>query len=54
MSHDHWWLGLEAGGKYLHLTFGVHEGRLSVHLSDQGEEAAEGEADDRETYTRNG
>jgi hypothetical protein len=23
MSHDHWWMGLEAGGKYFHLNFGL-------------------------------
>ena len=27
MSHDHWWMGLEAGGKYFHLNFGIHGGR---------------------------
>ena len=26
MSHDHWWMGLEAGGKYFHLNFGVQDG----------------------------
>lgn len=48
MSHDHWWMGIEAGGKYLHLNFGVREGRLYVHLSDQGEDDAEWEGDNRE------
>ena len=48
MSHDHWWMGLEAGGKYFHLNFGVQDGRLWVRLSDQGEEDAEWEGDSRE------
>jgi hypothetical protein len=48
MAHDHWWMGLEAGGKYFHLNFGVQDGRLWVHLSDQGEENAEWENDSRE------
>ena len=25
MAHDHWWMGLEAGGKYFHLNFGTQE-----------------------------
>jgi hypothetical protein len=48
MAHDHWWLGLEAGGKHFHLNFGVQDGRLWVRLSDQGEENAEWEGDSRE------
>jgi hypothetical protein len=48
MAHDHWWMGLEAGGKYFHLNFGVQDGRLWVHLSDQGEENTEWEGDSRE------
>jgi hypothetical protein len=48
MVHDHWWLGLEAGGKYFHLNLGVRDGRLWVRLSDQGEESAEWEWDSRE------
>ena len=48
MSHDHWWMGLEAGGEYFHLNFGVNDGRLWVRLSDQGEEDAEWEGDNRE------
>jgi hypothetical protein len=31
MSHDHWWIGIEAGGKYFHVNFNVTDGRLSVH-----------------------
>ena len=54
MSQDHWWMGLEAGGKYFHLNFGAKEGRLWVHLSDQGEDYAEWEGDSRETPTPNG
>ena len=48
MAHDHWWMGLEAGGKHFHLNFGVQGGRLWVRLSDQGEENAEWEGDSRE------
>jgi hypothetical protein len=48
MAHDHWWMGLEAGGKYFHLNFGVQDGRLWVRLSDQGEENTEWEGDNRE------
>jgi hypothetical protein len=48
MAHDHWWLGLEAGGRYLHLNFGVENGRLWVRLSDQGDESMEWEGDGRE------
>jgi hypothetical protein len=49
MSHDQWWMGIEAGGKYFHLNFNVSDGRLCVHLSDQGDgENAEWEGDNRE------
>jgi len=48
MSHDHWWMGIEGGGKHFHLNFGVHDGRLWVRLSDQGEENTEWEGDNRE------
>ncbi len=48
MAHDHWWMGLEAGGKCFHLNFGVKDGRLWVHLCDQGEGAAEWDGDSRE------
>jgi hypothetical protein len=48
MAHDHWWMGLEAGGKYFHPNFGVQGGRLWVRLSDQGDENAEWEGDSRE------
>ncbi len=50
MNHDHWWMGMEAGGKYFHLNFGVQDGRLWVRLSDQaeGEEESEWEGDSRE------
>jgi hypothetical protein len=41
-------MGLEAGGKYFHLNFGTQGGRLWVRLSDQGEENAEWEGDNRE------
>jgi hypothetical protein len=48
MSQDHWWMGLEAGGKHFQLNFGVQGGRLWVRLSDQGEESTEWEGDSRE------
>ena len=48
MAHDHWWMGLEAGGKRFHLNFGVQDGHLWVRLSDQGEENTEWEGDSRE------
>jgi hypothetical protein len=35
MSHDQWWMGIEAGGKYFHLNFGLRDGKLQVNLSDQ-------------------
>ena len=44
-------MGLEAGGKYFHLNFGVQDGRLWVRLSDQGDENAEWEGDNREMPT---
>ena len=47
MAHDHWWMGLEAGGKYFHLNFGVENGHLWVRLSDQNDEHAEWEGDSR-------
>jgi len=48
MSHNHWWMGIEAAGKYFHLNFGMQDGRLWVRLSDQGEEDTEWEGDNRE------
>jgi hypothetical protein len=49
MDHDQWWMGITAGGKYFHLNFGIHDGRLRVHLSDQSDDSdAEWEADNRE------
>ena len=48
MSHDHWWMGFEAGGKYFHLNFTTRDGLLCVDLSDQGDEDAEWEGDNRE------
>ena len=48
MAHDHWWMGLEAAGKHFHVNFGVQDGRLWIRLSDQGEESAEWEGDNRE------
>jgi len=48
MAHDHWWMGLEAGGKHFHLNFGVQDGHLWVRLSDPGDESAEWEGESRE------
>jgi len=48
MSHDQWFMGIEAGGKYFHLNFGLRDGQLQVNLSDQGDEDAEWEGDSRE------
>ncbi len=47
MDHDAWWMGVEAGGKYFHLNFALQDGRLLVHLSDQGEGGGEWEGDSR-------
>jgi hypothetical protein len=30
MAHDHWWMSIDAGGKYFHLNFGIQDGRLWV------------------------
>ena len=51
MSHDQWSVGIEAGGKYFHLNFlkfAMSGGKLHVPLSDQGDEYAEWEGDNRE------
>ena len=48
MDYDQWWMVVEAGGKYFHLNFEVQDGRLWVRLSDQGDEDAEWEGDNRE------
>jgi len=48
MAHDHWWMGLEAGGKHFHLNFGVQDGRLWVRLSDQENDSTEWAGDSRE------
>ena len=48
MTHDQWWMGIEAAGHYLHLTFGVRDGRLWVHLSAENDENAVWEGDNRE------
>jgi len=47
MNHDAWWMGINAGGKHFHLNFGIRDGRLTIHLSDQDEEG-EWEGDNRE------
>jgi hypothetical protein len=48
MWHDQWFMGIEARGKYFHLNFATSGGKLHVHLSDQGDEYAEWEGDNRE------
>jgi hypothetical protein len=48
MAHDHWWMGIEAAGKYFHLNISARDGVLHIHLSDQGDENAEWEGDSRE------
>jgi len=40
-------MGINASGKYFHLNFGIRDGRLSVHLSDQ-EDDGEWEGDNRD------
>jgi hypothetical protein len=50
MSHNAWWIGLEAGGKNFHLNFNLEDGRLCVHLlldADDETETAEWENDGR-------
>jgi len=47
MSHDQWWMGIQAGGKDFHLWFTLEDGRLCVRLSDQDDENAEWEGDNR-------
>jgi hypothetical protein len=49
MSHDRWFMGIEAGGKYFHLNFGLSDGELTVMLSDQDKgQSGEWEGDSRE------
>ena len=43
MSHDQWWMGIEAGGRHFH---------LSDQTDDQGEHSAEWEGDNREKPLR--
>ena len=51
MSHDHWWMGIEAAGKYFHLNIALRDGQLQVVLSDQRDEYAEWEGDSRDLST---
>jgi hypothetical protein len=51
MSHDHWWMGIEAGKNYFHLNFGVQDGQSWVRLSDQDDDGGEWEGDNREKPT---
>jgi hypothetical protein len=48
MTHDHSWMGIEAGGKYVHLNVRIEDGRLAVHLSDQHDSNAHWDGDSRE------
>jgi hypothetical protein len=48
MDHDQWWMGIQLGGKDLYLWFTVEDGRLCVGLSDQDDESAHWEGDNRE------
>jgi len=48
MSHDQWWMGVEAAGKSFHLWFVLQAGKLQVRLSDQRDEYTEWEEDSRE------
>ena len=48
MNHDQWWMGIQSGGKDFHLWFTVEDGRLCVRLSDQDDENAHWEGDNRE------
>jgi len=48
MTHEHWWMGISAGGKYFHLNVRIEDGRLAVHLSDQHDGNAKWEGDSRE------
>jgi hypothetical protein len=41
-------MGINSGGKSFHLNFGIEDGQLWVHLSDQDDENAEWEGDGRE------
>ncbi len=52
MRHEGWFMGIKAGRKYFHLNFGGIDGRLWVHLMDQGEESTEWEGDDREKWEK--
>jgi hypothetical protein len=42
ISHDRWFMGIEAGGKHFHLNFAMSGGKLHVQLSDQGEASRSG------------
>jgi hypothetical protein len=48
MDHDKWWMGIQSGGKDLALWFTLEDGRLCVRLSDQDDENAQWEGDNRE------
>ena len=46
MDHDQWWMGIQAGGKDVHLWFTLEDGRLCVRLTDQ-QDGTEWEGDNR-------
>ena len=48
MDRDQWWMGIQSGGRDFHLWFTVEDGRLCVRLSDQDDENAQWEGDNRE------
>lgn len=52
MSHDHWWMSIDAGGKYFHQNIGVQNGQLWVRLSDQRDENTEWEGTARKGRVR--
>ena len=48
MDNNQWWMGIQAGGRYFHLWFSLEDGCLCVRLSDQDDEDARWEGDNRE------
>jgi hypothetical protein len=48
MDDNQWWIGIQAGGRDFHLWFSLEDGRLCVRLSDQDDEEALWEGDNRE------
>jgi hypothetical protein len=48
VDHDQWWIGIQSSGKDFHLWFTLEDGRLCVRLSDQDDENAWWDGDNRE------